>query len=245
MKNKKILFSQNLLISVTGHVLVAAGMIVVGAVVFVPDAARIVAPATVQIIEMDLNNIKVSGDETLVYNTTAPKPTETASTPDVKKPKPDETAPDWQSDNAKPKPPTPTPQPTDATPKPDNNTNATGTTTVVVNRETAPLTRTMTVSVIDALRLSMTRCWTFDRTRDGINDIRAVAHLTMNQNGMVGDLWFEEATRADTDPAFSYILETIRMAINTCQPFRMLPPSEYETWKNIQLTFYPSNASVQ
>ncbi|MCL2339253.1 MAG: hypothetical protein FWC51_04880 [Proteobacteria bacterium] len=244
MKNKKFFFSQNLLISVAGHVLAASAMIVVGAVI-IPPVARIVAPASVQIIEMDLNNVKVSGTETLVYNTTAPKPTETTATPATTKPKPDEKTPDWQADNPKPKPAnTAQPQPTDATTKPNDNTPG-ATTTVRVNRETAPLTRTMTVSVIDALRMAMTRCWTFDRTRNGINDIRAVAHLTMNQNGMVNDVWFEEATRADTDPAFSYILETIRMAINTCQPFRMLPPSEFDTWKSIQLTFYPSNASVQ
>ena len=90
----------------------------------------------------------------------------------------------------------------------------------------------------------MTRCWVIDNTRADISDIRAVAHLTMRKNGTVQDVWFESATRAETDAAFAYVLETIKDAIDTCQPFRMLPVNEYEKWQDIQLTFYPNQGKV-
>ena len=104
--------------------------------------------------------------------------------------------------------------------------------------------RTLTVSVVDALRVAMTRCWNIDTTRSDIGDIRAVAHLTMRRNGTVRDVWFESAAREQTDPAFAYVLETIRSAINVCQPFKMLPPNEFAKWEKIQLTFYPTQGKV-
>ena len=115
---------------------------------------------------------------------------------------------------------------------------------IKVNREVLSLDRTLTISVVDALRVAMTRCWVVDTGRPDISDIRAVAHLKMRKNGTVQDVWFESAARADTDPAFAYVLETIKNAIDVCQPFRMLPVGEYEKWKDIQLTFYPNQGKV-
>jgi hypothetical protein len=90
----------------------------------------------------------------------------------------------------------------------------------------------------------MTRCWVIDKNRNDISDIRAVAHLTMRKNGTVRDVWFESAARAETDPAFAYVLDTIRAAINTCQPLKMLPENEFSKWEKIQLTFYPTSGKV-
>ena len=113
-----------------------------------------------------------------------------------------------------------------------------------VNRESVSLNRTLNVSVVDALRVAMTRCWVIDKNRPDISDIRAVAHLTMRKNGTVRDVWFESAARAETDAAFAYVLDTIRAAINTCQPLKMLPENEFSKWEKIQLTFYPNSGKV-
>ena len=102
----------------------------------------------------------------------------------------------------------------------------------------------MTVSVIDALRVAMTRCWVIDSGRPDLSDIRAVAHLKMRPNGTVADVWFESAARAETDATFAYVLDTIRAAIHTCEPLSMLPRNEYNAWKDIQLTFYPTSGRV-
>jgi hypothetical protein len=66
----------------------------------------------------------------------------------------------------------------------------------------------------------------------------------MYKNGMVRDVWFESAARSQSDPAFAYILDTIRNALKACQPFRMLPASEFESWEKIQLTFYPTSGKI-
>lgn len=242
--------SENMLMSVGGHLALVALMITSFAVVV--KRAQLVAPDRVEITEIDLSSVKVSGDETRLYNTATPQDTE----PEPKEEPAPEPAPAPEPVPA----PAPIEEPSlaDTAPKEDkkvsnekaveqkkDNTPAPRKKTIVrVNRETVSLDRTLTISVVDALRVAMTRCWTIDTSRGDISDIRAVAHLTMRQNGTVRDVWFEGAAAAETDPAFAYVLDTIRAAINVCQPFRMLPPGEFAKWEKIQLTFYPSQGKV-
>ncbi len=250
MKYKFNIFkSENLMMSVMGHLVVLAVMITSFALVV--DRATLVAPDRIQIYEIDLNAVRVSGDESILYNVNA----DTTPTPDAPKPeqKPEpapapavddkpiestslieDTAPDTPQDTA---------TPSDAK-NPDDTPAPRKKTVVRVNRQVVSLDRTLTISVVDALRVAMTRCWAIDTNHPGIGDIRAVAHLTMRRNGTVRDVWFESAARADSDPAFAYVLDTIRSAINVCQPFKMLPQNEFSKWEKIQLTFYPTQGKV-
>lgn len=223
----------------------------VTSVVIIMDRAQLVAPDRIEIMEIDLNNVKISGDETKLQNVNAdvapekvkeekPKP---QPEPEKEEPKPieepslvEEPEPEPEKEDKKPEPveekkvePAPAPKKKRV---------------IRVNREVMSLDRTMTVSVVDALRVAMTRCWVVDTTRTDISDIRAVAHLTMRRNGTVRDIWFESEARAETDPAFAYVLETIRDAINICQPLDMLPANEFSKWEKIQLTFYPTSGKV-
>lgn len=240
--------SENLLMSVGGHMALLAVMVT--SFVIVIDRAKLVASDRVEIVEIDLNSVHVTGDETRLYNTDAvtepvkeePKKPDPAPARDAESDAPIE-APSLIEDNApkeKPDAVAEDPKPVQAPPAPAPKKK----TVVRVNREVVSLDRTLTVSVVDALRVAMTRCWTIDTARPDIGDIRAVAHLTMRRNGTVRDVWFESAARADGDPAFAYVLDTIRSAINVCQPFKMLPPGEFEKWEKIQLTFYPTQGKV-
>ena len=230
--------SENILMSVLGHLVIVALMVT--SFVIVIKRAQLVAPDRVQIMEIDLNHVKVTGDETKLYNTDTPDIQETKQQESKnKKAKADE---DFGDD--KPiKTPSMVADKKKTTTKSDKNLPK-KLMTVRVNRETVSLNRTMTVSVVDALRVALTRCWTVDTGRSDITDIRAVAHLTMYQNGTVRDLWFESAAREGSDPAFAYVLETIRSAVKTCQPFKMLPVSEFDKWEKIQLTFYPISGKI-
>lgn len=247
---------ENILVSVCGHLLLCA--IMISSFVVILEQARLVAPDRIQIMEIDLNDVVVSGDETKLYNVgnveeikpdekkiepeatekvepvqDAVEPTEIKTTTLVEDKKIEEQSekkPEVEKkQESKPVEKAPT---------------AKKKRVVRVNREVLSLDRTLTVSVVDALRVAMTRCWVIDTKRPDIANIRAVAHLTMRKNGTVRDVWFESAARADTDPAFAYVLDTIRSAINVCQPFRMLPEGEFSKWEKIQLTFYPTQGKV-
>lgn len=236
--------------SVGGHLALVAIMVTSFAIVV--ERARLVAPDRVEITEIDLSAVKVSGDETRLYNTAAANSDVPEPVPETPKPAPEPVSapePITEPSMAEPEPaPESQKKAEPEQPKEDKKVEdlpAPRKRTVVrVNRETVSLDRTLTISVVDALRVAMTRCWTIDTTRADISDIRAVAHLTMRPNGTVRDVWFEGAAAAETDPAFAYVLDTIRAAINVCQPFKMLPPNEFSKWEKIQLTFYPTQGKV-
>ncbi|MCL1892443.1 MAG: hypothetical protein FWF97_04125 [Alphaproteobacteria bacterium] len=240
MKTNSTFSSENLLISVAGHLGILALMITSFAVFSQMD--KIVMSDHVQILEIDLTRVQITGDETLVFNTDVPEQTKNEKRETKnEKPKPAEPIGDEPAKELE-VPSVVEPPKKEIEPKPEA---PKAPTVVRVNRETTSLNRTMTVSVVDALRVAMTRCWVFDRNYPGIDDIRAVAHLQMNQRGYVQNFWLEQESAAAENPSLAYIFETIRTAIANCQPFSMLPESEYDKWKSIQLTFYPSNASVQ
>ena len=243
--------TENFGLSILGH-LVVLGVMVLVADVVISGYERFVAPDRIQITMIDLNSVRVTGDETVLYNTNVDNNARDETKPTENKIKPEQNAADKQTEEMKST--TLVPEETKKTDeknekKPDeqnpDEVSAPKTKTVVrVNRNVVSLDRTLTVSVVDALRVAMTRCWAVDTSRPGLDGIRAVAHLTMRQNGTVSDVWFESAARAESDEAFAYVLETIRSAINVCQPLRMLPANEYTKWKQIQLTFYPTTGSV-
>ena len=251
MKRANQFYSENILMSVAGHLVLIAIMITSVAVFM--DRAEMVTPDRVQIMEIDLNNVKITGDETKLYNTDAPKTEKPASVKQEPKPasqvepvvtkQPDKKVDSFVDDSVK-KPVEKPVAPNDDKKVADIPEAPKKKMVVRVNREVLSLDRTLTVSVIDALRVAMTRCWVIDTSRPGLQDIRAVAHLKMRPNGTVADVWFESATRADTDPVFAYVLDTVRAAIQTCEPLSMLPRSEYDKWADIQLTFYPVSGRV-
>ena len=248
--------AENLLMSVLGHLALVAVMVTAFAVVV--NRAKLVTPDRIQIMEIDLNDVVVSGEETKLYNVgqvAESKPEEETPAPVAQPDKKEEKAEEKPEEinvetptlveEVKPEPePEPEEEP-EKKPEPEKKAPAPKKRKVVrVNREVLSLERTLTISVVDALRVAMTRCWVIDNKRPDITDIRAVAHLTMRKNGTVRDVWFESAARAETDPAFSYVLDTIRSAIDRCQPFRMLPQNEFSKWEKIQLTFYPTQGKV-
>lgn len=245
--------------SVCGHLALLAIMLTSFAL-FV-DRAMLVAPDRIEILEIDLNSVRVSGEETILHNVNAdaavepetekepaPAPVSEQPAPEpVEEPAEEEpiTEPSLVEEKA-PEVPEPVTKPVEKEEQPEEKKEEPKKKKMVVrvNREVVSLDRTLTVSVVDALRVAMTRCWNIDTTRPDISDIRAVAHLTMRRNGTVRDVWFESAARAETDPAFAYVLDTIRAAIDVCQPFKMLPVNEFEKWEKIQLTFYPTQGKV-
>lgn len=232
------------MLSVVGHLALVAVMVTSFAIVV--HRARLVTPDRVEITEIDLSMVKITREETNLYNTAQPTVQESkpADSPEKSKQKPEDEPEGDDKPTLAPsmleakKPATSKDKKIKDAPAPNRRT------VVRVNRETVSLNRTMTVSVVDALRVALTRCWVVDTSRDDIADIRAVAHLTMHKNGMVRDVWFESAARADGDPAFAYVMDTIRGALKTCQPFSMLPVSEFDHWEKIQLTFYPTQGKI-
>ena len=248
MMNKDTQFrSENFCMSLLGHLVLIAIMMLSFSVVV--ERAKKVMPNRVEIIELDLRNVKITGDETKLYNTSVPVPEKDAKIDkqtenkenreiekiDLKQPTMVENE---SKDSKKEKATKKDENKTEEKPAPRKKT------LVRVNREVLSLDRTMTISVIDALRVALTRCWNIDTGRPGLEDIRLTAHIKFLPTGVVDRLWFESESRAETDPDFAYVLDTAKAAIKTCSPFSMLPRNEYEKWRDTTVTFYPTSGKI-
>lgn len=247
MKQKTQFQSENFLMSVLGHMVLLAVLMMSFSVVI--ERAKTVAPNRIEIIEIDLNHVKVSGSETKLYNTSEPRQNDDKKTDEKAEEKkviqdektelkqPAMVENESESLKAK-KTPKKEEQKEDERPAPRKKK------LVRVNREVLSLDRTMTISVIDALRVALTRCWVVDTNRPGLEDIRLTAHIRFLPTGVVERLWFESESRAQTDSDFAYVLETAKDAIKTCSPFSMLPRNEYNIWRDTTVTFYPTSGKV-
>ena len=251
MNIKKQFESENFLMSVFGHLVLFA--IITLSLSVVVERAKNVAPNRIEIIELDLKTVKITGSETKLQNTTT-EPAKEEAKPEkkefikqytktekvvLKQP----TMIENESKNLTKEKLEEKPEKKDVK-KPEPAPAPRKKTVVKVKREVLSLDRTMTVSVIDALRVALTRCWNIDTEHPDIDDIRLTAHLKMLPTGVIDKIWYESEARAQTDPAFAYVLDTVKEAIRICQPFSMLPRNEYDAWKDISLTFYPSKGKV-
>ena len=246
--NKQTQFqSENFLMSVFGHLVLLFVLIMSFSAVV--EKAKLVTPNRIQITEIDLKDVKISGEETKLYNTKEDRPEQVlkpgkqnkvkenseSEKIDIKQP----TMIDKESDSlSKKDKKKPEQKKVEDRPVPRKKT------TVKVNREVLSVDRTMTVSVVDALRVALTRCWNIDTSRSDIQDIRLTAHLKMLPTGVVNKIWFESESRAETDAAYAYVLDTVKEAIRVCSPFSMLPRNEFEKWRDMTLTFYPSQGKI-
>ncbi len=247
MKQSTQFKSENIMMSVLGHLVLLATMFASFSVVI--ERAKLVTPNRIQIVEIDLKDVKVSGTETKLYNTNAPDKKEEAKID--KKSRDKENIFDEKTELKQPsmvenESKTLSKEKADKNndKKPDEKEAPRKKKVVRVNREVLSLDRSMTVSVIDALRVALTRCWNIDSSRPGLEDIRLTAHIKFLPTGVVDRLWFESESRAETDSDFAYVLDTVREAIKTCSPFSMLPRNEYDAWRDTSVTFYPTSGKV-
>lgn len=92
---------------------------------------------------------------------------------------------------------------------------------------------------MDALRGIVEKNWTVMPGQVSSNDIKIVVRFELDQNGdVVGD---PEVTSTGGDGSSLRALEGgARRAVMKSAPFDQLPKDKYDTWKVVELSFYPS-----
>ena len=92
---------------------------------------------------------------------------------------------------------------------------------------------------LDALRGIVEKNWTVMPGQVSSNDIKIVVRFELNENGeVVGD---PEVTSSGGDGSSLRALEGgARRAVMKSAPFDQLPKDKYDTWKVVELSFYPS-----
>lgn len=99
----------------------------------------------------------------------------------------------------------------------------------------------LSVSEIDYMKQRIKQCWNvgaFAGMRDS-NKLVVKLRLTLFQDGTVNQVTVEEQGRMN-DPLFRVAAETAIRAVRQCSPFDKLPPDKYNSWKEMTMSFDPS-----
>lgn len=99
----------------------------------------------------------------------------------------------------------------------------------------------MSMAEVDYIRQKVKTCWNVG-TFAGMKDSRKmVVNLRINllADGTVMDVKPEDFGRMN-DPLYRVAAETAMRAVRKCSPFDRLPPEKYENWKEMTMSFDPS-----
>ena len=100
-------------------------------------------------------------------------------------------------------------------------------------------TRELSMTVIDAVRQQIQKCWNVPAGAKGARDMTAQIEVTMNQDGTVRRATIQNTLRADDHFYKAFAESALRAVLNPqCQPYK-LPPEKYDQWKDIVLVFDP------
>ncbi len=95
----------------------------------------------------------------------------------------------------------------------------------------------LTQSEIDAFRRRVASCWTIPVGAEGADNLKVVFRVMFRRDGTVERGPDPvEGSASPYGPAFA---DSGRRAILQCQPYTMLRPEHYDSWKDIEIGFTP------
>lgn len=94
-------------------------------------------------------------------------------------------------------------------------------------------------SEIDAFRRRIASCWTIPVGAEGAGDLKVVFRVMFRRDGSVAR--GPDTIEGSTSPYGPAFAESGRRAILQCAPYTMLRPEKYDTWKDIEIAFRPSD----
>ena len=95
----------------------------------------------------------------------------------------------------------------------------------------------LTQSEIDAFRRRVASCWTIPVGAEGADNLKVVFRVLFRRDGTVERGPDPvEGSASPYGPAFA---DSGRRAILQCQPYTMLRPEHYDSWKDIEIGFTP------
>jgi colicin import membrane protein len=95
----------------------------------------------------------------------------------------------------------------------------------------------LTQSEIDAFRRRVASCWSIPVGAEGAENLKVVFRVQFRRDGTVERGPDPvEGSASPFGPAFA---DSGRRAILQCQPYTMLRPEHYDSWKDIEIGFTP------
>ncbi|MBN1783450.1 MAG: hypothetical protein JW812_00605 [Alphaproteobacteria bacterium] len=99
----------------------------------------------------------------------------------------------------------------------------------------------LSLSIQDALRVRIRQCWMIDPGRTYPKNMQIEVTAFLTENGTV----YRTMAPTPTDSTSAYVITTAIRAIEMCSPFTFLPKDQYEAWKEMEITFSPSDKGIK
>jgi colicin import membrane protein len=94
-------------------------------------------------------------------------------------------------------------------------------------------------SEIDALRRRIASCWSIPAGAEDAANLTVVFRVIFRRDGTIER--GPDAVEGSVSPFGPAFADSGRRAILQCQPYTMLNPAHYDTWKDIEIGFKPSD----
>jgi TonB family protein len=101
---------------------------------------------------------------------------------------------------------------------------------------TSAIDAQMTATELDALRSRLAQCWSPPIGWTDPSEVRVVLMISLNPDGSVSD---EQVVQRPNGRYEQAAPESALRAVRRCAPYT-LPPEKYESWKQVQITFDPT-----
>ncbi len=130
--------------------------------------------------------------------------------------------------------------------KPDKTPQAKDATTTAENKTTsdAPYdaSKPLALSEIDAIRGQFIPCWRMPIGAKDPKSLAALVRITLQSDGTVltAELAASQRSRYASDPFFRAAADAAIRAAHQCSPLKNLPVDKYNSWRDLELNFDPS-----
>jgi hypothetical protein len=96
------------------------------------------------------------------------------------------------------------------------------------------------MALVRTIQTQMRRCWRLEPGARDAEDLVVAIQVSLNQDGSVRRAAIVDEARVRSDPYFRSAAENALRAIHKCSPFEGLPLQKYALWRDMKLTFNPS-----
>jgi colicin import membrane protein len=99
----------------------------------------------------------------------------------------------------------------------------------------------LSMSELDALRRRIQSCWNVPAGAENVDTLRVYFRVNLRRDGSIGVAPEPVEIQGQSSPFTTAFIESGRRAILQCQPYTMLRPEKYDTWKEMEIGFRPTD----
>jgi outer membrane biosynthesis protein TonB len=111
----------------------------------------------------------------------------------------------------------------------------------VAKSEHYDASKPLSISEEDAIRSQFVKCWNVPAGAKDAKDLIVTLHITLSADGTVTAVTLaKDQGRYASDTFFRAAADSAMRAVHICSPLQHLPPDKYGAWRDMELTFDPS-----